>query len=257
MSLQIKQLEEALGVVLFERSRRMVLLTRAGEAVVRGARRVLSEMEDLVDRAVGRGPLTGRVRFGADPTVAPYLLPMVLPDVRRAYPHLMLQLEERRTEQLLDRLYSGRLDLLLLPLPVDAPGVLSLRLFRERFVVALPPRHPLAGSERVEVEALAEVPMLLLEEGHSLSEQTRKLCPRCIGDVRGTSLGSLVQMVANGLGPTILPSLAVSVEVPPGTEVELRPFVRPSPGREIGLAWRAGSPQESEFRLLGRLLRPG
>jgi LysR family hydrogen peroxide-inducible transcriptional activator len=259
LSLQIRQLEELLGVKLFERGRRSVLITPAGERVILRAREALQRIDDLVDEArAAQRPFTGRLSLGVIPTVAPYLLPRALPAVRKAWPRLELLLREDQTQRILARLRAGELELLLLALPVEGEDLERLPLFEEPFVLALPATHPLASQHGPVTEAaLAGEPVVLLEEGHCLRDQALALCDaagaRETGRVQATSLGTLVQMVANGLGITLLPATAVEVEARPGSGIALRRFAAPGPGRNIGLVWRRGSARRAEFRALGEI----
>jgi LysR family hydrogen peroxide-inducible transcriptional activator len=260
LSAQIRALEELLGVPLFERSRRKVRLTRAGAAVIERARDVLRGLDELVEAAgAAREPLSGPLHLGVIPTVAPYLLPRWLPRVRANWPSLRLFLHEDRTARLLAALAEGRLDLVLLALPLDRPDVESLPIFAEPFVLAAPPGHPLArGRGPVGESELAREPVLLLEDGHCLRDQALAVCEQAgareAEGVRAASLNTLVQMVAGGLGVTLLPASAVATEAR-GRAVAVRPFRAPAPSREIGLAWRRTSPRAEEFRQLGALLR--
>ena len=260
LSSQIQALEEGLGVRLFERSRRGVRLTRAGRGVIAGARDVLARLDALVEAACeARAPLCGPLHLGVIPTVAPYLLPGWLPRVREAHPELRLFLHEDRTASLLERLRAGELDLLLLALPLDEPDVETLPIFREPFVLATPRGHPLArGSGTLRESDLAHEPVLLLADGHCLRDQALAVCrqagARESQEVRAASLSTLVQMVAGGLGVTLLPASAVPVEARGREEIAIRPFRAPGPSREIGLAWRRSSGRGEEFRLLGALL---
>jgi LysR family hydrogen peroxide-inducible transcriptional activator len=259
LSAQIRGLEERLGVRLFERSRRGVRLTSAGAVVVERAREVLRGLDELVAAAAGaREPLCGPLHLGVIPTVAPYLLPRWLPRVRAAFPRLRLFLHEDRTARLVAGLVDGALELLLLALPLRRPELEELPLYREPFVLALPRRHPLARARGpVREDALERESVLLLEDGHCLRDQALSVCAQAgareAEGVRAASLGTLVQMVAGGLGVTLLPSLAVAAEAK-GRDVVVRPFREPAPARMLGLAWRASSPRAEEFRRLGALL---
>jgi len=261
LSAQIRQLEHQLGVTLFERSRRRVLLTRAGDEVVRRARGLLTGVVDLEQaaRAVAE-PLTGTLRFGVIPTVAPYLLPAVLPAVRRRHPQLVLRLHEARTDQLVAMLQTGELDLLLLALEADLAGLETWPLFEDPFVAALPARHRLASRKALREADLREEQVLLLADGHCLRDQVLSVCESSgaaeADDFRASSLTTLVQMVAGGAGMTLLPELAVRVEGAT-RDLALVPFRKPAPARTIGLAWRPSSPRAEEFRALGALLTPG
>ncbi len=259
LSLQIRELEELLGVKLFERSRRQVLVTPAGERVIERAREALRRIDDLLDEArAAQRPFTGRLSLGVIPTVAPYLLPRALPAVRAAYPGLELLLREDQTQRILARLREGDLELLLLALPVEGDDLESLPLFEEPFVLAVPAAHRLArGHGPVTEAALSGEPVVLLEEGHCLRAQALALCDaagaRETGRVQATSLGTLVQMVANGLGITLLPATSLEVETRAGSGIALRAFAAPVPGRRIGLVWRRGSARAAEFRALGEI----
>jgi LysR family hydrogen peroxide-inducible transcriptional activator len=260
LSLQIRQLEELLGLRLFERSRRQVLVTPAGARVIERAREALRRIDDLLEEArMAQRPLTGRLSLGVIPTLAPYLLPRALPAVRAAYPELELLLREDQTQRIVTRLRAGELDLLLLALPIEGDDLESLPLFDEPFVLAVPAAHALArGRGPLAESALAGEPVVLLEEGHCLRAQALALCDavgaRESGRVQATSLGTLVQMIANGLGITLLPATSLDVEARAGSGIALRAFEAPVPGRSIGLVWRRGSARGAEFRALGEIL---
>jgi len=261
LSAQIRTLEELLDLSLFERDRRRVLPTPAGEALAARARRVLAEAQALVEAArVFTRPLAGPLRLGVIPTVSPYLLPEVLPEVRRRYPELALELREERTDRLVTRLAEGRLDLLLLALEAELGDLETLPLFADPFFLAVPAAHPLARRRSVREADLDGTQVLLLEDGHCLRDQALALCSAHgaveLGDFRATSLATLVQMVASGAAVTLLPQLALAAEVPPGGELVTRPFRAPAPHRTIGLAWRRSSPRAGEYRELAPLLRP-
>ena len=262
LSAQVRQLEDRLGVRLFERGRRPVLLTRAGEEAVRRARQILVEVEDLEEAARHAGArLEGPLRLGVIPTVAPYLLPRVLPEVRRLHPKLRLQLHEAQTERLVERLRGGELDLVLLALEAElGEGLTTHPLFVDAFVAALPPGHRLARRRTLREEDLKGEGVLLLSDGHCLRDQTLRVCEASgapeLADFRASSLTTLVQMVAGGAGLTLLPELALAVEAKTA-ELVIVPFRAPAPRRTIGLAWRAASQRGDEFRAMGELLVPG
>jgi LysR family hydrogen peroxide-inducible transcriptional activator len=262
LSAQIQALEQALGLRLFERSRRGVTLTRAGERVLARARAALGALDELVAAAAeAREPLTGPLHLGVIPTIAPYLLPRWLPAVRAAHPKLQLFLHEDRTERIVLRLREGALDLLLLALPIEDEAFEALPLFDEPFVLALPAGHRLARGRRRRVRErdLEGERVLLLEDGHCLRDQALAVCrlagAREAADVRATSLTTLSQMVASGLGVTLLPTSAVAAEVGASDEIVVRRFEDPPPSRHVGLLWRRSSARGSEFRELGALLR--
>jgi LysR family hydrogen peroxide-inducible transcriptional activator len=198
--------------------------------------------------------------MGVIPTLAPYLLPRVLPAVRKALPDLRLLLREDQTGRIVRRLHAGELDLLLLALPVDVGEAVVLPLFSEPFVLAAPKGHPLLARERVREADLAGESVLLLEEGHCLREHALPVCrlagARENGEIQATSLSTLVQMVENGLGITLLPELAVPVEIRADRDVEIRRFAGTAPAREIGLVWRKTSARGEEFRRFAEFLTP-
>ncbi|RAU23137.1 LysR family transcriptional regulator [Paramagnetospirillum kuznetsovii] len=258
LSAGLQELESLLGAVLVERTKRKVLMTPLGEAVVQRAREVLRGAEDIADmvRAAGK-PLCGQMRLGVIPTIAPFLLPQALPVLRLAYPDLKLVLREDLTARLLDRLSRGELDVALLALPYDAPELETVVLAQDPFVLACPPDHPLASRTEISGPDLAQAHLLLLEEGHCLREHALAACslpgPVRGEDVMGTSLGTLVQMVASGLGVTLLPRMAVECGILRGTDLVTRP-VAGNGARLIGLAWRKSSARGKEFTLLGKAL---
>lgn len=263
LSAQVKQLEDLLGVQLIERGRRRVLLTPAGRAVTERARGVLRAARELVDEArVHARPLSGVLRLGVIPTIAPYWLPRVLPGVRARLPELQLRLVEDTTERLVEALDEGRLDLLLLALEADLGNAETLPLARDPFRVAMARSHPLAKRRRLRESDLANETVLLLEDGHCLRDQALAVCGATamteVGDFRASSLTTLVQMVATGAGVTLLPESAIDVELRSSDELVAVPLQgsagRPAPSRTIGLAWRRTSPRGAEFRQLAPLL---
>ncbi|TAN55035.1 MAG: hydrogen peroxide-inducible genes activator [Magnetospirillum sp.] len=261
LSAGLQELEALLGATLVERTKRKVLMTPLGEAVAARAREVLRGAEDITDlvRAAGR-PLAGPLRLGVIPTIAPFLLPRVLPELRRAYPDLRLVLREDLTARLLERLGNAELDVALLALPYDAPDMEMLPLVEDPFVLACPPDHPLAAKARIGGADLAAAELLLLEEGHCLRDHALAACslpgPSRGEGILGTSLGTLVQMVASGLGITLLPELAVAGGVLRGTDLVTRPLAGGG-SRRLGLAWRRSCARKDEFHLLGQALFGG
>lgn len=260
LSTQIQALEQDLGVQLFERSRRGVTVTRAGEAVIERARAALRGLDDLVDTArQAQAPLSGPLHLGVIPTVAPYLLPRRLPAVRAAFPALQLFLHEEQTTRCVAQLRAGELDLLLLALPIAGDDLVEWPLFGEPFVLAVPASHPLARRRRVAESDLAGETLMLLDDGHCLRDQALAVCQlagaREAAGMRASSLGTLTQMVANGLGMTLLPASAIDTEVHGRDEIAIRPFRAPVPQRRVGLVWRKTSARGEEFRRLGRLLQ--
>jgi LysR family hydrogen peroxide-inducible transcriptional activator len=247
LSTQIRKLEDGLGVALVERRGRQVLLTDAGQEIVRRARGVLGEIDQIAEIArYAQDPMVGRLRIGLIPTLGPYLLPHVLGELRARYPRLQLLLAERQTDILLGELREGTLDAAVLALPVDEDGLEVRELFVEPFLVAMPPEHRLAASVVLDVGDLDGEELLLLEDGHCLRDQALEVCSR-VGtrerqDFRATSLETLRQMVAAGGGITLLPALAVENPVH-NTRLAVRPFRPPAPSRSIGALWRASSPR--------------
>lgn len=263
MSAQIAELEQKLGVTLFERDRRGARVTPEGEALVTAARRVLGEAEQLVRLASDRrGDLVGQLALGVIPTMAPYLLPTVVREIRRRYPATELQLRELRTADLVHGMLDGTIDLGLLaaPVPELERGAEVVELARDPFVLALPDGHPLAGKVRLPQAALSGLPMLLLEEGHCLRTHAENACSQIgagtLGSFQATGLPSLSQMVAAGMGATLLPACAIEVEARSGSGITTRRLRTPEPYRTVVLAWRANSPRAEHFRNLAAALAP-
>ncbi|MEV6781896.1 LysR substrate-binding domain-containing protein [Streptomyces sp. NPDC051098] len=257
----VSALEEALGVQLVERTTRKVLLSSAGERLAARTRAVLDAVGELMEEAEAvRAPFTGVLRLGVIPTVAPYLLPNVLRLVHDKYPELDLQVHEEQTSSLLDGLAAGRLDLLLLAVPLGMPGIEELPLFDEGFVLVTPEDHWLGGRQDIPREALRELPLLLLDEGHCLRDQALDIC-REAGRRDGTpvtttaaGLSTLVQLVAGGLGVTLLPRTAVDVETGRGG-LQTGWFADPAPARRVALAMRSGAARQGEFEEFAQALR--
>ena len=259
LSGQIAQLEATLRVPLFERSKRAVRMTKNGHALLPKATEILDQAEKLSELASSLGaPLTGPLRLGAIPTVGPYLLPKVLPWVRRSHPEMQLYLREDLTPHLLEQLEAGDLDVLLLAIDVPLGNLETQFLFSDPFFAAVPEGHPFAEQEEVQLAQLLESDVLLLEEGHCLGDQTLSLCQapgqeQALG-FRSSSLSTIVQMVAGGLGITLLPELALERELASVHGLRSVPLTADGPGRDIGLAWRKGSPRAAEFRMLGETI---
>lgn len=259
LSSQIAHLEGALGVALFERNRRRVLLTPVGEALVERAKRLLAELDDMGALAQSHAePLGGQLRLGVIPTIAPFLMPRALPLLRRACPGLELLLREEQTARSLALLDEGKLDAVLLALEAELGEVSTLPLFRDPFVFAAAAGHPLASRKTVRAADLRAQRVLLLEDGHCLKDQAWAICQaegvRDYVDFRATSLTTLAQMVSSGAGVTLLPQLSVpTVGTLPGLVV--KPFAKPVPYRTIGIAWRPTSPRRALFEAIGDVLR--
>jgi LysR family transcriptional regulator, hydrogen peroxide-inducible genes activator len=257
LSAGLKELETALGAELVERNNRTVVFTALGLEVASRARRVLREAEELAELAArGREPLSGRLRLGVIPTIAPYLLPKTLPMLRKAYPKLQLYLTEDQTARLLALLEDGTLDLVLLALPYHADNVETLPLFKDGFQLVTRKDSPLAQKKAATTADLKDADLLLLAEGHCLREHALAACrlPQADSGFAGASLNTLVEMVAGGLGVTLLPDMAVPMHVPKQGELVARPFDRSGPGRQIGLAWRTTSSRAEEFQEFGAAL---
>jgi len=260
LSTQIRKLEEELGVALVERAPRKVLLTEVGREIAARARAVLHDVEQI--RAIARrtiDPESGTVRLGIFPTLAPYLLPHVVPAVRARFPRLELLLVEEKTEVLLRQLREGRLDAALLALPLPEESLHEEFLFEEPFLLAVPRGHPLGARGPLRLDELAEQSLLLLEEGHCLREQALEAC-RLAGagektGFRATSLETLRQMVAAGVGITLLPALAVKPPVAPSPDIQLVEFRGKPPSRRIAMVWRRSSALDPFLRELASLFR--
>ena len=260
LSSAIKEVEAILGVQLVEREARGASLTRAGEAAVERARAILSSAADLVAAAHQAGaPLTGHFHLGAIPTLAPYLLPPTLSALRASHPELKLYLREDQTDRLIDGLRNRTLDAALIALPWEASGIETEILGDDEFLFVGPKNHKLSSTNSLNPEDLNGEDVLLLEDGHCLRDHAVSVCSLSQtglnSDVGATSLATLVQMVAGGLGVSLLPKIAADAGVTAGTDVTLRTFDRPVIGRQIGIAWRAGSPREEEARLIGKCVR--
>ena len=257
LSAGLKELEMVLGSELVERNNRTVVFTALGLEVVQRARRVLREAEELAELAAkGREPLTGRLRLGVIPTIAPYLLPRTLPYLRKTYPKLQLYLTEDQTARLLALLEDGTIDLVLMALPYHAGEVETLPLFKDGFHLIVRKDNPLAQKKAPTTADLKDANLLLLAEGHCLRDHALAACrlPHADSGFAGASLNTLVEMVAGGLGVTLLPDMAVAAHVPKSGELVARPFDRGGAGRQIGLVWRTTSGRAEEFREFGAAL---
>src|SRR6185503_13186043 len=259
LSLQIQQLETMLGIRLFERDRRRVLLTPAGEELVPHARAALVAIDGFVDAARAlRDPLAGTVRVGVIPTVAPYALPSLVGPLKKRFPKLRLLLREDTTAHLVERVQDGRLDLALLALEAELGNLETLALYSDPFVLVAPAGHAVAAKKSAREQDLDGEDVLLLENGHYLRDQVFSICKRDnaqkLGDFRATSLNTLVRMVATGTGLTLLPAMALPSEIRSQDRVVALPFER-RPARTIGLAWRPSTPRKATFELLAEICR--
>lgn len=260
LSAGIKELEDLFGVALAERESRGATLTHAGEIAVARASALLADAHALVQSVTTAGELfSGPFHLGAIPTVAPFVLPQTVSVLTKAYPDLKLYLTEDRTSRLIDQLKARTLDAAFIALPWDAPGIETMTLLDDEFLLAAPVGHPLARKNGLSPEDLNDEDLLLLEDGHCLREHALSMCRLKPGagreQVAATSLGTLVNMVAGGLGVSLIPRLATDHGLALGPDVALRSFVTPIIGRQIGIAWKAGSPRAAEARQLGELVR--
>jgi LysR family hydrogen peroxide-inducible transcriptional activator len=258
LSMQIRDLEKELGIALVERRPNDVSLTDLGVEVARRADRVLVATRDLVDFAQHRGRvLSGHLRLGIIPSLAPYVLPKILPVLQRRFPELRIELRETQTKILVDELSRGALDAMMLALPITEPDIETIRLFDDAFLLAVPAADPRSESARVTPRDIDQSRLILLEEGHCLRDQALAYCASAHrGAALGlgaTSLATVMQMVANGYGITLVPKVAVDVEVR-DERVKLLRFAAPEPGRTVGLAWRRTSPRKVDFVALGQLV---
>lgn len=255
----VAALEETLETRLVERTTRKVLLTPAGERAARHAEIVLAELDRLVEEVKAvQGCLVGPLRVGVIPTVAPYLLPVVLPRLAEEFPDLELSVHEDQTDHIVEELLAGRLDVVLLALPVSVPGVTELVLYDEDFVLVAPTGFGLPDGD-VSPEALNDLDVLLLNKGHCMRDQALEVCrdvgARAAAATYATSLATLVQLVSGGLGVTLVPETALPVETRRAPNLSVHRFVEPAPYRRIGLAFRSTSPRVEEFEALAASIR--
>lgn len=259
LSAQIKELERTLGTAVIERIGRGIRLTAAGQELADRARSILRDTDDLVDAAQRSATdLRGRLRIAAIPTVAPYLLPRFVPLLRDRHPAVETHLREMQTPLLVPALAGGEIDLGLMALPVEDDTLDHEVILDDPFELALDPGHQFAGVDDVPVDELVGEAVLLLEDGHCLRDQALEICSRVgaeeAGEIQATSLSTLCQMVAAGMGVTLLPRSARSVEAREGTGIVVRPFRGDAPTRKLVLTWRRRSPAAPLYRELGRLL---
>ena len=273
LSMQVRALEEALGIALIERGPQGAVLTPAGQTILERAQQVLAGVRDLEDYARHHEKLlSGALRLGVIPSIAPYILPPLLPVLRNQYQDLDLRIRETQTERLVDELTAGRLDVLLLALPIYNAEVVTEPLFEDPFLLAAPkgwaesrPGNSASAGKRSDATGVAKTewlaensPLLLLEEGHCLRDQALEVCQlrriENLDTFGASSLSTIVQMVANGLGLTLLPEMSLEVEAHHGN-LHIMPFEPPEPSRTIGLAWRPTSPRVADFAALGDTVR--
>jgi len=259
LSAGLRELESLIGVTLVERTRRVVRFTPLGLRIAEKAQRILREAEELSDMARAAGkPLAGELRMGVIPTIAPFLLPRMLPKLRRDWPDLKLYLREETSHAACESLHRGGVDCVLLALPYGCGDVEAAELFEDRLYVAFPPGMAESQPASVTPAAIDEDRLLLLEDGHCLKDHALAACNRpelrAEAAMLGTSLHTLVQMVDNGLGMTLIPQMAVDAGILDGTGVVARPLTADHPSRRIALIWRKNSPRAPEFRLLADAL---
>lgn len=262
LSAGLRELETLLGVTLVERTRRVVRFTALGDQVVAKAHRLLREGEELAALVQAHGaPLSGELRMSVIPTIAPFLLPRILPRLRHERPQLKLFLREEPSAAAVESLHHGRADCVLLALPFATGEVEAAHLFHDRLLVAFPKDDPRDPPESIAPALIDEARLLLLEDGHCLKDHVLAACNRpelrASASVIGTSLHTLVQMVDNGLGLTMLPEMAVKAGILQGTQIVARPLESAYASREIALVWRKNSPRAEEFRLLAEELAAG
>ena len=258
LSMQIQELEASLGIALVERTRSGIRLTPKGEEIAARSQRVLNDVRDLVDFAKhSTGVLSGTLRLGVIPSVAPYLLPPLLPLLREQYPDLTLHVRETQTAPLTTELVEGKLDVLLLALPLKHPDVETQAIFEDKFLLAMTKTKKLSGRVRATKELVEGDRLLLLEEGHCLRDQALTYCSLqhvdSINTFGASSLTTIVEMVSAGLGITLLPEICLGVESR-SRDIKVIRFVDPEPSRSLGLAWRRSSPRQEDFRALAKLV---
>ncbi len=260
LSAGIQELENLLGAPLVERTKRMVRLTPLGEKVVARAATILAETDDLVQLVKGSAnPLTGEVRLGAIPTIGPFVLPRALTRLKKKYPGLKLFLREGQTEDTLERLGKGSLDVGLIAFPFTTTGLSIEIIGSDSFSLVCPQNHALSALKNVSFEQLEPDQLLLLEEGHCLRDHALSVCRinnlEAPEQFKATSLETLVLMVEEGLGITLVPDLAIRAGLLKGKNLKTIPIEEGGTGREIGLCWRASNPRAGEFKLLARELK--
>lgn len=260
LSTAIHELEEHLGAVLIERSNKRAYLTRLGNEVVKRSNDILVDVADLVALCnTSDKPFSHELRLGVIPTIAPYLLPSLMHLMRNEYPEFKLSLKEELSRVLVERLNNGELDVLLLALPYPSQGATTYHLFYDNFLFACPDKHPIASKQSVQLDDLENQDLLLLEDGHCLRDHALEACKLNVDDLsvpyQATSLNTLVQMVANNMGITMLPKMAIDANILDNIPVTVKAFKENNVWRSIGLLWRKSSPRQEEFKLLGKLLQ--
>lgn len=255
LSVAVKKLEEELGVPLFERGPGEITITPAGQKIVAQAQRVLEEASRIKElAAAGRDPLAGPLRLGAIYTIGPYLLPKLIPILRKSAPAMQLHIQENFTHRLADALKSGEVDVIVIALPFDEPGIETRAVYDEPFFVAVPKGHPWENRKRVTSEELTKASLLLLGEGHCFRDQVLEFCHTTrTRAIEGGSLETIRQMVASGVGITVLPGTSVSGNTAHDL-IRILPFGRPTPSRRVGLAWRRSYPRPEAIEALRKAI---
>ena len=264
LSAGIKELETVFGIILAERTKRSVIITPIGREIAERATKLIRDAEDMMAlSAASEGPLTGRLQMGVIPTIAPYLLPQLLPLLRNSYPRLDLTLRETQTAVLVEEVLSGKLDVALLALPVNDNRLVEQPLFEDPFVLVIPASHPLVKQKQIDAKTLNQENLLLLEEGHCFRDQAIEFCSTSglpdnmsqFSTLGATSLATIAQMVSADFGITLLPQMALEQETAHNKNLAVRPFTPPQPSRTIGLIWRKNSPRLADFEVLGGVIK--
>ncbi len=260
LSAGIRELETVLRVKLAERTKRTVIITPIGAEIAERAARLIRDAEDMMAlSAASKGPLTGRLQMGVIPTIAPYLLPKLLPQLRLQYPQLDLALRETRTAVLVDEVLAGKIDVALLALPASDNKLVEQPLFQDPFVLAMATSSPMTKQKQIDTKTLNNENLLLLEEGHCFRDQAIEFCTTSglskFSTLGATSLATVSQMVSAKFGLTLLPKMAVERETTHDENLTTRPFKSPQPSRTIGLIWRKNSPRVADFQSLGEVIK--
>jgi len=256
LSVAVKKLEEELGVTLFERGPGEVSVTPPGQKIVAQAQRVLEEAGRIKDlAAAGRDPLAGPLRLGAIYTIGPYLLPKLIPILRKSAPAMQLHIQENFTHRLAEALKNGEVDVILIALPFTEPGIETRAVYDEPFLVAVPKGHPWEGRKRVSSEELTKESLLLLGEGHCFRDQVLEFCHTTRARaIEGGSLETIRHMVASGVGVTVLPSTSIGTNGGSGDLIRILPLTKPAPTRRVALAWRRSFPRPEAIEALRKAI---
>jgi len=265
LSAAVKKLEQELGVEIFERSRQDITLTPVGELVVEQAQRVLEEAEKVKQISqLGKDQLRGSLRIGAIYTIGPYLFPYIIPEMHKSAPKMPLVIEENFTARLREKLKSGQLDAIIIALPFDEQGVVTLPLYDEPFVAVLPSSHPLTQKDSLRIRELAKENLLLLGEGHCFRDQVLEACPECKGanisddvfnqTIEGSSIETIRHMVVSGIGITVLPCTAAGTDKYARRLLQIKRLKNPEPRRCVALAWRSSFPRPKAIEVLRKAI---